>query len=512
MEPLEIAATTSADYVTDVTYVRNFCFDLNPLILASAIALNGFAPPKSVGFDYCEVGCGTADTLVAIAAACPTSRFVGIDLNPDHIAIARNLAKRSQVTNIRFYEGDFQLIDDGDLPSFDFIAAHGFLSWVAPPIRDAVMAFASRKLVPGGALFTSYNALPAWAAIGPLRRLLLESSSGIQGSLARAQTGLAVLEQLSTHGAEYFVQNPNAREMLATMKAAGPNYIAHEYLHREWHPMYFADIAHAMGKHDLHFAGQLPLQRNVAELTFPATMLELAQKLNDRLALETLKDYATNEFLRGDIFVKGGRPPQDSITVAYAENTRFGTIVGEARIAREVRLPHFILRYDEPIFDTLIPRLANNPASMQELSLENDFAQIDRDTLRKAILRLLVVGQLVPMPHDAPTSAIEHNRAVIQEGWARREPVILAMTPGSAAITVSHLQTLAMHLVSSNAPKDRAQAVRDFVSQHPLKLWEKDRAVTDKAEQLALIEGEVRAYESKDHAKMIALGIVPRDP
>src|SRR5208283_3275735 len=100
--------------------------------------------------DYCELGSAHGDTTATLAAAYPRSRFVGVDLNAEHIASASRLSVEGQLENIRFLQRDFEDLPREPLPDFDFITAHGVLSWVGPVKRKAVIDFASAKLRPGG--------------------------------------------------------------------------------------------------------------------------------------------------------------------------------------------------------------------------------------------------------------------------------------------------------------------------------------------------------------------------
>src|ERR1700722_19306085 len=120
------------DYVTDVPYVRAFENDLSPARLRLVPALNGFTPPPADDFDYCELGSAHGDTTAALAAAFPRARFVGVDINAEHIASARELSRGGELGNVRFFERDFEDLAKEDLPDFDFITAHGVLSWVGP--------------------------------------------------------------------------------------------------------------------------------------------------------------------------------------------------------------------------------------------------------------------------------------------------------------------------------------------------------------------------------------------
>ncbi len=54
-----------------------------------------FAPPPVDDFDYCEIGTGRGDTIATLAGAYPKARFVGVDINPEHVAFASGLAEKA---------------------------------------------------------------------------------------------------------------------------------------------------------------------------------------------------------------------------------------------------------------------------------------------------------------------------------------------------------------------------------------------------------------------------------
>src|SRR5690348_7519426 len=101
---------------SDVPYLRTFSSDLGPAQLRLVAALNGFAPPPSSGFDYCELGAGNGDTTAALAAANPGARFVGVDVNAEHVAFASGLGSRGGLDNLRFLELDFAELASAGLP------------------------------------------------------------------------------------------------------------------------------------------------------------------------------------------------------------------------------------------------------------------------------------------------------------------------------------------------------------------------------------------------------------
>ena len=386
------------EYATDVPYLRTFSNDLSPAVLRFVAALNGFTAPPDDDFDYLELGCGNGDTLLTLAAAYPDARFVGVDLNHAHTAFARDLAARGGLGNVRFFQGDFEALRAEDLPAFHYVACFGLLSWISPQKRAAAVALAGRALAPGGFFFASYNAMPGWAAVEPLRRLMLDAAAGGEDDLlARAHRGLSVARLLHDAGARYFHENPSAKEMLARMEAAGLAYTVHEYFLPDWHPMYFEDVARELAAAGLHFVGQLPLYLNYRDLCIPASLLPLFQPVTHRITFESLKDYALNEFFRRDAFVKGTYPRSDETTQRFLDEIPFGTLVAADAVQRAVSLPHYALRFAGPIFDVLIPALAGQPRSVTELAALPDFAGYSRSALRDAVLHLAIGQQVLPM-------------------------------------------------------------------------------------------------------------------
>ncbi|RYE92234.1 MAG: methyltransferase domain-containing protein, partial [Myxococcales bacterium] len=385
------AEAREGGYLTDVAYVRTYVPDLAPAGLRLVAALNGFSPPPSRAFDYCELGFGSGDTLLTLAASLPDSRFVGVDLLPDHVAAARAMAARGAVGNVTLLERDFADLGGEDLPGFDYITAHGVLSWVSPDKRRAALDLAAARLRPGGLLYVSYNALPGWAAVEPLRRLLLDAGSMAAGdSLARARHGVRVASLLRDAGAEYFRSNPASVTMLETMARMGDHYVAHEYFHGDWVPMYFADVAREMADRGLYYVGQLPLALNYRDLALPPRLGELCRSVTNRIEFESLKDYALNEFFRRDVYIKGSAACTAEHSHAYLQSTAFTAVTGGAAVARDLALPHHTLRFAGPLFDALLPELERSSATAAELALRPALAPFGVRAVGDALMRLLL--------------------------------------------------------------------------------------------------------------------------
>ena len=184
-------ADWSSGYVVDVEYTYGFYQELTPSLLGFLTLLQGVQPPDlgSPSLAYCELGCGQGFSTNLLASANPHIQFHATDFNPGHIVGARTLAQSARLGNVHFYDDSFaEFVNRSDLPDFDFITLHGIYSWISPENRRTIVEFIRRKLKPGGLVYISYNCMPGWASVMPLRRLLVEhaAAQGTSNSAAVA--------------------------------------------------------------------------------------------------------------------------------------------------------------------------------------------------------------------------------------------------------------------------------------------------------------------------------------
>src|SRR5258708_24311155 len=97
-------ADWGSGYITDKTYVHDFCRVQTPPMLALAALTGGVQAPGAAGepLTYCDLGCGQGYTANLIAAANPAAQVLGVDFNPSHVANARALASAAGPAHVSF--------------------------------------------------------------------------------------------------------------------------------------------------------------------------------------------------------------------------------------------------------------------------------------------------------------------------------------------------------------------------------------------------------------------------
>ncbi|NJM31166.1 MAG: methyltransferase domain-containing protein [Rhizobiales bacterium] len=299
----------SDGYVTSTEYTTHFYPFLSPASQNLTLLLKGVNPPDlSQNFAYCELGCGQGFSTALLAAANPKGSFVGVDFNPAHVAGANQLKAAAQIQNVAFLEKSFAELGSTDLPMFDYIALHGVWSWISRENREAIASFVYSRLKPGGIVYISYNAMPGWAPIGPLRQLFVESQrhkSEIDVSDVNEAIELAgKMRQLE---AGYFKINPAAGANLDHLSKLSRNYLLHEYFNGEWQPFYFSDVAADLRAAKLGYACSSDVLEHIDQLCFGKEQQAMLATLKDGAARETIRDYFRNQRFRRDLFSRGAR-------------------------------------------------------------------------------------------------------------------------------------------------------------------------------------------------------------
>ncbi len=276
---------------------------LQPARMAAAALWAGFAAPDATTARVLEIGCASGGHLIPLAAAWPKARFVGVDISPVQIAAGRDRIARAGLANIALDARSLHEIgaDDG---AFDYIICHGLLSWVAEPLREALMRVVAERLAPNGVAMVSFNVLPGWRLIQVARDSLLLHAQLGKDRDRQAPDGRALVEALSAQSNSRYSYGRIWRDEARQVFRGGDAYVAHEFYEDVNEPLAFLDFCAALDRHGLAYLGECNVAANFVRAMAPAAADTIA-------ALAAGNDRAREQYI--DIF--SGRVFRESLVV-----------------------------------------------------------------------------------------------------------------------------------------------------------------------------------------------------
>ena len=242
-----------------------------------------------------ELGCGDAGNLVPMALALPDARFVGIDAAPGAIARGQRLVAALGLANVTL---EARAIEDLDPApgGFDYVIAHGVYSWVAPAVRDRLLAVCRAALADGGVAYVSYNALPGGRLREALRDMLVFHTAELDDPRERIAQARALLRFL-------LEGSPSEHELGALMRGQAERLLArsdasllHDELAAVNQPVYFHEFAAHAARHRLQYLAEADFfEMQIGAASAPAADAMLA--VEDPVRREQYLD-----FLKGRMF------------------------------------------------------------------------------------------------------------------------------------------------------------------------------------------------------------------
>jgi SAM-dependent methyltransferase len=296
-------------FIYDQVRYSNFPYaQTHPDRLATVAILHGLEPPDPFHARVLEIGCGAGGNLMAMAAATPGVRAVGVDLAAVAIEEGREVIAAVGLDNVRLQQADVRALTDGHLGEFDYVVAHGVYGWIPADARDALLATIKASLAPDGIAYVSYNAQPG----GYFRRMLRDvglwharNEVGEAEKATKAQELYTFLNEQRVTSADTYGA---FLEREVPILANSPIYrLVHDDLSDHWHPLWFAEFAEHAAAHGIGYVGEADMFSLRTEMLpdgIEALVWELAG--DDRIAYENISDLLTARHFRSSVLCHAG--------------------------------------------------------------------------------------------------------------------------------------------------------------------------------------------------------------
>ena len=315
--------------------------------------LFGVAPASAAQSRVLELGCGSGAHLLPSAVQHPQSSFIGCDLSRGALASARRIVEELSLTNVELRHADLCDVDEG-WGCFDYIWCHDVFSWVAPDVRQRILAILRRHLAPEGVGFVSYDAFPGWH----LHRVARDLMRYHAGTLTDPRQAVHEARAILALAAAVQDQDPGPyaallREAYVSFSAMRDDQLYHLAFSEHHQPFYFHEFTQVIGAAGLQFLADA----DVARLSGPRepasvrAFLDVQPSAGQQQYVDFLKNCTTRNALVCHREVQLCGTPDDSVlrdswigwaTLPHVELSAPDPQIQEALSRLEERRPEFV--------------------------------------------------------------------------------------------------------------------------------------------------------------------------
>ena len=496
----------TAGYVAEIDYTYGYYPELNPLraklsLLNAGLVLPEFENASELGF-----GQGMS---VNLHAAATSIHWSGTDFNPSQAGFANELNGITGAQAKLYDESFAEFVTRTDLPAFDFIGLHGIWSWISHENRALIIEFVRRRLKIGGVLYISYNTLPGWAAFAPMRHMMSQyaESLGAVGRpiVKRIDDAIDFVDKLvATHPA-YVRDSANVEERFKKLKDLNRHYLAHEYFNRDWHPVYFSEIAQQLVSAKSQFACSANFFDLVDDVNLSAEQQTLLKEIPDPIFREGVRDVMVNQQFRRDYWVKGIRKHNVLDRVEELRMQRVVLANTRENLSLKVKGAHGEANMKEEVYFPIIDFLSDyKTKTIAQIEKEVASKNISFPQLLQAIMVLTNTGFLSVAQNDTQIStAKKHtdklNAYLISKARGNGDIIYLASPVTGGGINVDRFQQLFLLGFSQGVrdPVELAKQVWQVVSSQGQKLIKEGKTLETLDESIAELTSQAKVFIEK---------------
>lgn len=506
----------TSGYVADIDYTYGYYAELNPARIKLAFIANGLVFPENG--TACELGFGQGVSTNIHAVSSAVSWW-GTDFNPSQAGFAQQL---SRSTGAHLSDSAFmEFCSQTDLPDFDFIALHGIWSWISDQNREVIVDFVRRKLKVGGVLYISYNTLPGWSTAAPLRHLLTQHKDKMGGpglgTVTQVNNALTFTQNLLDTQPLWVRSNPAVLERFTnTIKPQNRNYLAHEYFNRDWHPMYFADMAQLLESAKLNFACSANYADFIDAINLTAEHQAFLKEISDQNFRQTIRDFMVSQQFRKDYWVKGVRRLN---AVERSEQLRAQAVVlcsPRSDISLKAKGSLGEAAMSEAIYNPILDLLANyQPKTIGAIEEALKSSSVSLAQIEQAILLLVGQGSLHPA-QDAKTieackaKARKYNEMVLDQARGSGDIGYLASPVTGGGIAVNRFSQLFILAQSKGkkTPEDWAAFAWNILADQGQRIIKDGKTLETAEENLAELSAQANQFSQNWMPILKALQII----
>ncbi|MDE4015223.1 class I SAM-dependent methyltransferase [Glaesserella parasuis] len=503
----------SEGYINDVNYTVGYYDSLNPNQMTIPFLMSNLQPPKVI--NACELGFGFG-VSINVHAAASSAKWYGTDFNPSHALFAQQISNQVNPNKLVVSDEAFaEFCERPDLPDFDFIALHGIWSWISPQNRQVIVDFIQRKLKVGGVVYISYNTLPGWASKSPIRYLLNHSYTNLSSSQNKQDAiklSLENVKALLSVSDALIEKSPKLLSELEHIEKQNINYLIHEYLNKDWQPMYFSEVEDALKQAKLTYTCSASYLDDFDDVLFNEKQLEFMDQIKDPSLKQTAKDFILNKQFRRDYWIKGQLPLTEHQVEKEWRKLNILLIKQVKNISKEL-VKYQRAEIKEEYLQPIIEKLSDYKVHSLD-SLCNDLKEIIQPVVLFKVIALLASrNDIVVVQPDNVIKAVKadcdkFNQMVIDNLFSLNAVNILASPVTGGGIKMNNIEIIFISAYKQKIPEKKWEAYAySILKLHNQMLLKDNQTLKEEDEALEELSRLKQEFlkESLDVAKILKL-------
>jgi len=246
-------------------------------------------------------------------------------------------------------------------------------SWVDARTQEQLRTFIQRHLKPGGLVYVSYNAMPGRGPDISFQYLLRAIAETVPGSsVTRVSTAISMvrdLAKLQPPSLDRSFAHVDPKEQSEQLPIA---YVAHEFLIKNWKPLFVADVRASMAEIGLTPVGSATLIQNYDSFVLPKAARDALAGIGDGDLREVTRDFLLNQSFRRDVFVLNGHRLDGEEQRQRLLNSTFCLSRPPSAVDYEVSTTAGQLRFDNPFTRRIVARLAGGPRRLGDIAIRDE--------------------------------------------------------------------------------------------------------------------------------------------
>jgi hypothetical protein len=323
------------------------------------------------------------------------------------------------------------------------------------------------------------------------------------GSVHQVEGALGFVDRLFETTPLWVKANPSISDRFAKIKPQNKNYLAHEYFNRDWHPMYFADMARYLEPAKLSFACSANFNDYLDAINLTAEHQALLNEITDPHYRQTIRDFMVNQQFRKDYWVKG---PRKLNAVEKTEALRLqGVVLDKPRADVTLKAAGALgeVTMAEAVYNPILDFLADHtPKTIGQI--ETGLKDINLAQIQQAILLLVGLGHVSSAQDTKTIEACKArvktlNQLFLSKARGSNDIGYLADPVTGGSLPVNRFQQLFLlaHQQGQKTVEQMAQSAWNVLNLQGQRLLKEGKTLETAEENLVELSAQAKEFQSK---------------